>query len=121
MNSRDLALHYLRYCSAPGTIADNAPVEFRTWVSELPKTTDRYMVHAALEAVGGKAAVWPDHDFIMGWFANRPHAGSYVDAMLRSKKPPTTYTELMDRSYKSAQQEIIDKVRGWLKARLIED
>lgn len=121
MNQRDLANNYLKYFAYAGGLADNAPTSFRTWMSQLPKTVDRYLVHNALETLAGKTPAAHDATYIATWFAYRPLEVHHIDAVLRSKKPPTTFAELMGRSFKEAQQAVVDTVRTFLKSQLPQD
>ena len=121
MNQRELAANFLRYYSAPGHISDNGPPALRAWIAGLPRAVDRYMVHAALEVVAGRAQLPPDAKYIANWFASRPGSYTHCDTILGGKKPPQTYAELLDLAYKSAQQEAVDLTRRFVAQQLMKN
>jgi hypothetical protein len=117
MNARELALHYLRYYSAPGQLAANAPEDWARFVRGLPDSYDRGSVHNALAGLAGRPQVAPVDPAVV-WISTRPDAWKCCDEILASKKPPKTWDELITRAYNSAHQDIINAVRKFLKDRI---
>ncbi len=117
MTLRELAAHYLRYYASPGEVAPNAPEELRRFVRAQSASRDRNSIHNAFANLAGQGQAAPV-DTAAVWLATRPDAWVHCDEVLASKKPPKTWTELLERAYASAQSEIVDSTRKFLKDRL---
>ncbi len=116
MTIRELAAHYLRYYSLPGQPAVNAPEELRKFLASQRAENDPYSLHNALLSLAGRPLL--EHPPAAAWLAAQPGRTRHCDTVLRSRKPPTTWDELVSRAYAQAQQEILDTVRSFLKARI---
>lgn len=121
MNTRELATHYLAFWSAPGQLSDNAPPVLRDFLNSLPKTTERFAAYTSLAhlAANANAVLAPQSvAYMAGWIAARPHTYLLCDEILLSKKPPKSFGELMERTFRTAQQDVTDLTRAWLKQQL---
>lgn len=121
MNLPTLARHYANYWSGPGQISDNAPDALRDFLRVQPRTTERFAVHKALQQLGNMPATEQAAlAYTAGWIVARPYTYLLCDEILRSKKPPQTFADLIDRAYSTAQQDVTDSVRDWLKQQLAD-
>jgi hypothetical protein len=59
--------------------------------------------------------VSPTPSDLARWYAEHPHFLGDIDAVLASKKPPKTYSELLERSYSTTLSTINGIVREFLK------
>lgn len=115
MTHRDMALHYLRYYEGLGQAAVNAPEELRRFLRAQPH--DQISLHNALRTIAGL----PTYDATQSpglWLVSAPGASKHCDAVLRSRKAPASWDELLTRAYAQAQLEIVDVVRSFIRERI---
>jgi hypothetical protein len=98
-------------------VADNAPPALRT-LRQLTKGSDLRLALTALAANATDRAELPPLEEMAQWLAARPTAYPFCDEILATKKPPRTWAELVERSYKTAHQDVVDRVRNWIKQEL---
>jgi len=123
---RDLARSYLRYFSrrADGAhdIADNAPSALWRFAFATKDNIDRASLYLALQTLAnGDDPPTPSTGAALKWFAARAEALGCFDEIMRSKKPPTSFAELVERAYRAAQQDAVGRVREFLKQQLAAD
>jgi hypothetical protein len=121
MTVRDLAKTYARYWVSPTEYAANGPAEYRLWLRNLPphmSTEDAFQSTMILAGSETKPPM-PGLRFLLTWTeAHWPRSTELADSILASKKPPKTYTELLERVYTTARADAVDATRAFIKQQL---
>jgi hypothetical protein len=120
MTVREYASYLLAYWPDPAALVDNAPPALRALLGAIK--ADRARLHTAVALLAGSGEkVLPGTLTMAQWLVARPTTIAACDEILASKKPPKSWAELIERSYKVAHQETTDQVRAWIKQQIADN
>ena len=117
MTAAEVAKHYMKFWfqdqAGNWKLADNAPSTFWTALQNLPKDTDRNIIHSALASLATKKPIMsPAPDALLHWLAVCPGAVARCDEILMNptKNKVSSLPSLLAKAWQAEAHFVLDKL-----------